>query len=547
MNIRVILTVFLLFALLYCVSGQENNSNIRGDFQSDFQIYQPDSAIGAPDVPEKMLFNGYLNLIYSKEKFSAGVRFESYQNALLGYDPRYKGNGIASRWAAYKHKDFEVTVGNFYEQFGGGMILRSYEDRSLGIDNSIDGIKIHYSPYKGILLKGVVGQHRYFFDKGVGIVRGSDLEMALNEIIEKWEDSDLRIILGSGFVSKYQQDRDPIYVLPENVAAFASRVQIVHKNKRLFAEYAHKINDPSSVNNMIYKDGSALYINGSYSTKGFSTFLALKRIDNMDFRSDRTATGNVLQINYLPALSVPHVYTLPGFYPYATQTLGEAGLQGRIAYKIPKDTKLGGKYGTDVAFEFSRIHDINKTQINDTIPIGKSGTLGYTSNFFKLGDELFFQDISLSIGRKVSKKLRIHLEGVHLIYNVDIIEGHEGGMVYAHVEILDLTYKLKSTKTIKAELQHMTTKQDDGNWAMGLIEYSIAPKWSLGLSSLYNYGNENKDKRNHYFVGSISYAHNASRLAISYGKQREGILCVGGVCRYVPASNGVTISLNTNF
>ena len=31
------------------------------------------------------------------------------------------------------------------------------------------------------------------------------------------------------------------------------------------------------------------------------------------------------------------------------------------------------------------------------------------------------------------------------------------------------------------------------------------------------------------------------------GKQREGLLCIGGVCRQVPASNGMTFSLTTSF
>jgi hypothetical protein len=36
-----------------------------------------------------------------------------------------------------------VTIGNFYDQFGSGMIFRAYEERQLGIDNSLDGIKAY--------------------------------------------------------------------------------------------------------------------------------------------------------------------------------------------------------------------------------------------------------------------------------------------------------------------------------------------------------------------------------------------------------------------
>ena len=47
---------------------------------------------------------------------------------------------------ANENEDLDVTIG-FYEQYGSGMILRAYEERQLGIDNALDGIK------KNILLQ----------------------------------------------------------------------------------------------------------------------------------------------------------------------------------------------------------------------------------------------------------------------------------------------------------------------------------------------------------------------------------------------------------
>jgi hypothetical protein len=548
MNKIRILTACLFACHFVMVTAQENNAGeIRGDFQTDFQIYRSDSVIGAPEVAEKFLMNSYLNLTYIKGNFSAGVRYEAYYNALLGYDPRYKGNGFASRWASYKHKDFEITAGNFYEQFGSGILLRSYEDRNLGMDNSIDGFRIIYNPFQGIYLKGLVGQHRYFFDKGQGIVRGADAEIHVNELREKWNDNDLRMILGGSFVSKYQQDRDPIYILPENVGAYSGRMTLQHKKKNLFAEYAYKINDPSAINRLIYKEGQTLLVNASVVSKGFSVMAGAKRIDNMNYRSDRNATGNVLQINYLPSLTKPHAFALTGYYPYATQPNGEMAVSGQLTYKIPKNTKLGGEYGTDVSLNFSRVHDIRRSEINDTTQIGQSGTKGYTSPFFGIGEELFFQDLNLSVGRRLNKKLRLNAEYVYIIYNTEVIEGHEGDMVHAHVGVVDMSLRLENKRAIRWEVQHLYTEQDNGNWAMLLLEYSIAPKWSFGVQNIYNYGNEERAKRLHYYLFSMAYTHNSSRIGINYGRQREGIVCVGGVCRNVPASNGLSVSVTTNF
>ncbi|WP_367328970.1 DUF6029 family protein, partial [Lentimicrobium sp.] len=89
--------------------------------------------------------------------------------------------------------------------------------------------------------------------------------------------------------------------------------------------------------------------------------------------------------------------------------------------------------------------------------------------------------------------------------------------------------------------------EDEGDWLQFLIEYTVAPKWYLTVADQYNYGNPDKDRRFHYPAVSAGYTYGSNRLTLTYGKQREGILCVGGVCRNVPASNGLTITLTSSF
>ena len=45
------------------------------------------------------------------------------------------------------------------------MILRAYEERNLGYDNAFDGIRLKYTPAKGIYLKSLVGRQRLFFKR----------------------------------------------------------------------------------------------------------------------------------------------------------------------------------------------------------------------------------------------------------------------------------------------------------------------------------------------------------------------------------------------
>lgn len=526
-----------------------NSGKISGNFQLDAQYYQADSLIGAPEVKEQALMNAFANILYSNNNFTAGVRYEIYQNPMLGFDSRYKGSGIPYRFASYTKDDWSVTIGNFYEQFGNGLVFRSYEERNLGYDNAMDGIKVTVKPIKGVTIKGIWGNQRFFFDKGAGIVRGLDGEMNLNEFCKKLEESNFRFTFGGSIVSKFQADQDPQYELPENVASMAGRISMGYKKINFNAEYAYKINDPSAVNEMIYKPGDALYVSASYSQKGFGILLNGLKVDNMDFRSDRTVSGNPLIINYLPALTRQHAYTLSAFYPYGTQSLGQIGYQAQIDYKFKKNIFLGGKYGTTIALNYSNIHAIDKTELNDLIVTDQSSyTEGYTSDFISWGDEKYFTDVNLEVTKKISSKIKLLFNYVYLEYNKAVIEGHPGiPMIYAHIGIADVSYKINDNHSVRLEMQHMSTQQDMKNWGLLLVEYSIAPKWFFTLSDMYNYENPDTEKKIHYYSGAITYVKGTTRVALGYGKQRQGIVCVGGVCRQVPASNGVSLTIVSSF
>ena len=147
-----------------------NGGKISGNFQLDAQYYEADSIIGAKAVDDRMRINAFANIIYTNENFTAGIRYENYQNPLLGFDSRYKGSGIPYRFATYTKDDWNITVGNFYEQFGSGLTFRTYEERNLGYDNAMDGVRIIVHPLNGLTIKGIWGNQRYFFDKGPGVV-----------------------------------------------------------------------------------------------------------------------------------------------------------------------------------------------------------------------------------------------------------------------------------------------------------------------------------------------------------------------------------------
>ena len=580
-----IISFHVLVFQLFAQTTETTQGSVHGNFQIDGQYYNPDSLIGAPKVSEHWLSNAYGSILYTQQKFSAGIRYEAYNNVMQGFDSRYKGQGITNRFARYRDDLLDITIGNIYEQFGNGLILRTYYEPGLLYDNALDGISIISNPLKGITLKGLMGKQRSFFTMGSGIVRGVDGEFALNDLLDSLMTNwNTRVNLGFSFVSKFQADEDPDFILPENVGAYSGRIQVNSGDFVFTGEYAQKENDPSATNKVqvggktyySYKKGEALFLSSSYAKNGFSLLLQAKRIDNMDFRSDRNAGLQNLLINYLPATTRQHTYLMLAFNPYATQPLGEAGGMAELQYKFKKGSLLGGAYGTDITFNYSYAAGLKKQHVNDS---ATHLTL-YKTSYAEIGKE-YYHDFFVEINKKFSAQWKGTFLYANQFYNRNMVQfgspfaGYQD--ISADIFVADVTWKYKSGSALRMEAQAFITKNKSnpnaGSWATGLVEWTPQRHFFIAVLDQYNYSNPDASKITstfkqnavtellditgldswrgqlnlHYFLLSTGYTKGAHRIALNFGKQRAGIFCVGGVCRNVPASNGISISITSSF
>ena len=559
------------FTILAQAQQQIPKGELHGNFQTDIQYYFRDEAIdptGEFFPRERLLAAGFANFIYTQGNFSAGLRYENYQNNLLGLPEGFRGEGIPFRFIRFEKDGLEVTVGNFYEQFGSGMIFRSFEERGLGLDNALDGVRLRFRPAKGLYLKGVIGRQRLYFTKAEGIVRGLDAELNLNEAIPSLENSPWLLTLGTSFISKYQRATDPVLNLPENVGASGGRFILQRGGFGWSTEFVYKINDPSFDNGFIYRHGTGFFSTITYATKGLSIMATAKRIDNMSFRSDRNASLIDAQINFLPPTTKLHTYTLPALYPNAVQPNGEMGVQFDLSYTLKKGTPLGGKYGTTISVNYSDISSIDrqfvsKRPIYSTVNPGEiidctwAGTKGFVSNPFRRGPITYFKDLNVEIRKTINRSLKTTFTYYNFVYNQEVLEkgvtdaeiinrGYEK-LVFINAFVLETLYKVRPGHSLRTEIQGMFTRQDRGDWFMVLAEYSVSPHWFIALQNSWNYGNPNPAERLHYTLGSIGYTLSTTRFQLNYGRQMRGIFCVGGICRVVPPSNGITLTVTSNF
>ena len=183
---------------------------------------------------------------------------------------------------------------------------------------------------------------------------------------------------------------------------------------------------------------------------------------------------------------------------------------------------MGGKKGMKVHANFS-------TYYGDVADMMS----GETRN------KLLFRDLTVDIERWFGSDFKLILFYSWQTYNHAPASDDPASMWKSHTVVADMTYKFDRKNSLRLELQHLYTREDHKNWAAALLEYSFAPRWSVSLQDMWNYG----DTKTHYINGSVSYSYSKVRAALNFGRFKEGYLCSGGVCRLTPAYTGVNLSL----
>ena len=184
----------------------------------------------------------------------------------------------------FKNDKIDLTAGYFYEQFGSGLLYRSWEDRALGINNSLRGGRVIFKPTSYFTLKSIYGRQRTGFDISRSEIYGVDTEIVLSDIF-KMKSSELS--LGLTYVGReeiVESIVDPNFNSLTN--GYAARIDFSHSGLYFSTEYNYKSNDAivevrEQIENDFIKPGSALLMNLGFSKKGFGIDETFRRLENM--------------------------------------------------------------------------------------------------------------------------------------------------------------------------------------------------------------------------------------------------------------------------
>ena len=528
---RILIPVALLALACYTSSAQiaAGEGQLSASFETNTIAYVKDKGLPGSTPDDRFGSNNYLKLDYSYRKFSAGVQLEAYLPALYGYeigqqeDPRRFW--LASKYVSWNEEDFSVLVGNVYDQFGNGLVFRSYEDRQLGLNNSLEGVRAEYGFSGYVSLKGLYGRPRLYTGYAGSWVRGADLSVSLSDILG-WDS--VMLSLEGSYVNRYESlDKDSymdFYSLgldTPQLNLYSGRAALVWKGLSVKGEYAAKSKDlPTSSSTMAVR-GAAVYAEAVYSYRSFSVSGTFRMLENMGTMLSLYGNGTCNTLNYLPALSRQYTYMLANLNPYQVNVSGEAAGQIDLFYSL-RSRASRSRYWNFHA-NWSTAYTLLPTQ-------SSSGRR-----------QLMWSDVNFDVERQWSRKLKTLFLFSRQEWSPS--HGSREGTYVSNIFVGDLTYKFDRKKSLRVEVQYLLSGDYEGDWVAGLAEFSFAPKWSIFASDMYNL----EGTRKNYYNAGFSFTKGRIRIQLSYGRNRAGYICSGGVCRYSPSYTGANLSITTSF
>ena len=531
-----------------------DKGKLSGNAQLVYNFFDRDPTIGAADNPlyDKVLSGGasWLNLTYVQGTFEVGVRVDAFLNANIHLPQTpYSEQGIGTFYIRKKIDKLDLTGGYFYEQFGSGVPLRAYEDRSLGIDNAIFGAKASYALSDRWNVKALAGVQKNLFKFYAPTIKGFNIEGSIGVKDSAKGTEVLTFIPGASVVNRtidlatMNNIVTTINALPleqrfipkYNTYVFQGYNTIQYKGVSLYTEYNYKtnegINDLSG--NLVDKAGTTAFGTLGYSRRGFGVTAQYKRTENFALRTspeERLLRG---MVSFSPPVSRQNSMRLPARYVAAAQEISEQSAQLDLIYS-PKDELT---FNTNI----SNMTDLNGQQL------------------FRE----FYQDVTINKGKNEWQA------GFQLIdYNIDFFQGKAGApQVRTFTPFVEYTRRLSRKQSLRFEAQYMVTdrdhqlfsfinkdaanrpleKQDFGDWAFALAEFNIAPHWSFAISDMYNIKSTKPNLAQHYPTIFTAYTRKTTRFTLAYAKQVEGVVCTGGVCRFEPAFSGVRFGMTTSW
>lgn len=274
---RFTLAVGLLTLTVVAFAQNEDRGNFSAGLETNTTYYFKDDKTGAYLPDGRMGSNNYLKMDYSWNDFYAGLQLEGYFPPVAGYFP----NNIMSDnflrydvYAGYTGGGWDIRLGSLFEQFGSGLLFRTYEDRTLGVNNALQGVKVGYTFGDFLTVRALYGRIRDIKEYTGNTVAGADLSLSISRAAN-WENFDWTV--EGSFLDKYEPTT--INTNP-HTKGYSARMSMGYAGFRLSGEYMNRESRPAQYNYMDTTRSQAIQIDFGYTGYGFGGLLTFRKLHN---------------------------------------------------------------------------------------------------------------------------------------------------------------------------------------------------------------------------------------------------------------------------
>ncbi|NIA29500.1 MAG: hypothetical protein GWP06_06255 [Actinobacteria bacterium] len=485
----------LLSTLIFILSAVSISQKISGNIHTEYS---------SAKKAQSRFFENWTDISLSRGGFRLGGRF-SFHEPPASFSQQDTTWGLAQRFLEYKRGGLNIRVGNFYSLLGRGLVLRSFDNRTLRWDSNIDGLKADY--------------HSQVVDAKIlaGRPRKTRLDVAeLKKSKARAAGETLPAIYGGEIRLK------PYTMLHLGgtylyTAADAQQTQGFQRGSffgklyfdfaSLYGEYA-VLPYPESYH---LQDGKAVYVASDLFLGDLSITGEFKSYKNFAFYDGL--------LNNPPTVTREHLFTLLNRHQLVQNANDEKGFLVEMNYPVAENGVATAGYC------------ITRDSLQNTVYQEWYGQ-------FEM-DEFLGGEWLWAAGRQ-KEYTRRYLNFV-----------------------ADATYELTDYYSIKVIYEHLHARdeatQPDRMYYDQLITIGLskAPKWTLSFLGEHS---TDQTMDEHYVPGHAETKHfywaggqldvNVYKnfdLSVFAGTRRQGKICIGGVCVVKPELQGVEVTLIGRF
>ena len=480
------------------------------------------------------------------------VRFNLPENVTVGFrllydDPPEVGlsfQGISRRFIEYRKDNYSVRVGNTSELYGRGLVLNLFENRGLGYDTWLDGIKAGYK--NGIIQASIIAGTIEFTDS-INIyrtekykLRGGNIEAKINKSAK----------VGLSFISSQIDVQQFNGTFADTKAELPELYLDFRKGDfNLFLNWAQKWTNSPTLKKSSF--GTGIYSALSYSAGKLGITIDYKnyKFDLQDpfLRDDETRTSKFMPFQNPPIVMKEHSYVLLSRSLHEVNFNDEVGFQIDANYSVSEDFNLSLNYSqasrhNSYKFNFDEFEFNKINRANNFLP-SEDKNLSPFTEIFGEGEYYFNDNTALRFGAAFRKKTVYGditgLEGSHTIKSTII------PIQFQH-PFADFLSTIIQYEFENVNDNFNTGKENYYNQYISILT-SIYSKITFAIRYEFTNNKFEVSGREDWFLTELGYRISGTNLAtISYGQERGGQICTNGICRYILPFKGLRFTLQTS-